>query len=238
MRVFCFHDAGGSASLFDGWEKHIDKSLIELVVLEMPGRGRRLDETPYEDAQRLIHDIMPELTTWLTKPYIFLGHSMGGLIAFELIRALRSAGTALPEALFISSTSGLNAYQKSQVDYTVSAEELVNQYPHLHIDNIGSLEMQEILINILRADLKLLHNYEYTAEAPLSIPIIAIHGNEDERVKRNQIEQWEAETASSFRLIPRSGGHRYIQHDAEFVIQLIQDQATAQMTLAEKRTNF
>jgi len=236
MRCFCFHDAGGSASLFDGWEKYIDKSLIELVVLEMPGRGRRLDETPYEDAPTLIRDIMPELTKWLTKPYIFVGHSMGGLVAFELIRALRKAGTALPEALFISSTSGLNAYQKSQVDYTVSAEELVNQYPHLHIDNIGSLEMQEILVNILRADLKLLHNYQYAVEELLDIPITAIHGNEDERVKRHQIEQWQAETTSSFRLVPRPGGHRYIQYDAEFVVQLIQEEAVAQMSMVNKQT--
>lgn len=234
FRVFCFHDAGGSASLFDGWEKLVDKSLVELVLVEMPGRGRRLEDAPYVDHRALIEDIMPALSPLLDKPYIFLGHSMGGLVAFELIRELRRMNATLPQKLFISSTSGLNAYSKSQVDYTLSNDELVQLYPHLEMKNIGSAEMQDMLINILRADLQFLYNYEYHAEEPLNIPIIAIHGSEDERVKRHQIEQWEKETTASFNLVSRSGGHRYIQHDGEFVVQLIHEEANALMVLVEK----
>ncbi|HEY8935225.1 MAG TPA: thioesterase domain-containing protein, partial [Cyclobacteriaceae bacterium] len=226
LRLFCFHDAGGSASLFDGWEKYLHQSQIELVLIEMPGRGRRLEEVPYVNHKELLCDIIPALSPLLNKPYFFLGHSMGGMVAFEIIRELRRAKVQLPQMLFISSTSGLNAYTKSQVDYTLSDDELVHQYPHLHINNIGNTEMQSLLINILRADLQFLYDYEYVMEEPLSIPIIAIHGDEDERVKRDQIEQWRKETTSSFNLLSRHGGHRYIQHDGEFVARLIQQEAS------------
>lgn len=221
FKIICFHDAGGSASLFDGWENLLDHDKVEFIAVEMPGRGRRLEEAPFTDVKPFINDIIPALKPLLNKPYAFLGHSMGGLLAFEIIREFRRINFALPEKLFISSTSGLDAYDKSQVDPTLSNEELVQLYPHLHIDNIGDVELQGILINLLRADLQFLYSHEYMVEEPLNIPIVAIHGSEDERVKRHQIEAWEKETAVSFKLISRKGGHRYIAHDGEFVTNLI-----------------
>jgi surfactin synthase thioesterase subunit len=158
---------------------------------------------------------------------------MGGLVAFEIIRELRRMNALLPQKLFISSTSGLNAYTKSQVDYTLPNEELIHQYPHLHISNIGNTEMQSLLINILRSDLQFLYNYEFTVEEPLDLPIIAIHGTADERVSLHQMEEWAKETAVSFNLLSRTGGHRYIEHDGEFVAFLIQEELT-RTTLPEK----
>jgi acyl transferase domain-containing protein/surfactin synthase thioesterase subunit len=221
FRVFCFHDAGGSASLFDGWENLLDSGKVEFVAVEMPGRGRRLEEAPFTELKPFIDDIIPAIKPLLNKPYVFLGHSMGGLLAFEIIRELRRTKAALPLKLVISSTSGLEAYDKNQVDPTLSNDELVHLYPHLHINNIGDHELQGMLVNILRADLQFLYSHQYTVEAPLEIPIIAIHGSEDQRVKRNQIEAWQKETATSFKLISRKGEHRYIAHDAEFVSNLI-----------------
>ncbi|HEY9044868.1 MAG TPA: acyltransferase domain-containing protein, partial [Ohtaekwangia sp.] len=178
-RVFCFHDAGGSAALFNGWENLLDEATTELVLIEMPGRGRKMEEIPYVDFNAFMHDIMPAITLLIDKPYIFLGHSMGGMLAFEITRELRRKNLALPKTLFISSTSGLDAYDKKQVDYTLSDEELVQMYPHLDSSNIPDAEIQKLLINILRADLQFLYHYTFMHEAPLEIPIIAIHGSED-----------------------------------------------------------
>ncbi|MBT1704051.1 type I polyketide synthase [Chryseosolibacter indicus] len=221
FKVFCFHDAGGSASLFDGWENLLDSDKVEFIAVEMPGRGRRLEEAPFTELKPFLDDIIPAIKPLLNKPYVFLGHSMGGLLAFEIIREFRRTNFRMPEKLFISSTSGLGAYDKSQVDPTLSNDELVHLYPHLHIDNIGDVELQSMLVNILRADLQFLYSHKYTVEKPLDIPIIAIHGSEDERVKRHQIEAWEKETSVLFRLISRSGEHRYIAHDGEYVANLI-----------------
>lgn len=234
LRVFCFHDAGGSTSLFNGWENLLDSAKTELVLVEMPGRGGRLEETPYVDCQSFLRDSLPWFARKTDKPYIFLGHSMGGLLAFEVIRELRKKSLRLPELLIISSTSGLKAYNKSQVDYKLTNEELVRLYPHLSLANVGSEEMQALLITMLKADLQLLYQYEYAEESLLNIPIVAIHAEDDKRVKRNQIEQWEKETTASFKLISRTGGHRYIQHDAEFVTKLIAQEVT-QLVNREKK---
>jgi surfactin synthase thioesterase subunit len=153
------------------------------------------------------------------------------------MREMRRREWQLPLQLFISSTSGLTAYDKKQVDYRLSDDQLVALYPHLALSAIGSLEMQQMLISILKADLQLIHGYEYKREPLFSVPIVAIHGNEDERVKRHQIERWAEETDSSFELISRKGGHRYIQHDGEFVASLIKEKLELSMKAEALLTN-
>jgi acyl transferase domain-containing protein/surfactin synthase thioesterase subunit len=236
LRLFCFHDAGGSSSLFNQWENYFADTDIELVLVEMPGRGSRLEETPLTDVQQVIDALMPHFARMQDKPFVFLGHSMGGLIAFEVIREMRRRQWQLPIQLFISSTSGLTAYDKAQVDYRLSNDELVSLYPHLALSVIGSVEVQQMLVSILKADLQLIYGYEYKQEELLNMPITVIHGNEDERVKRHQIEQWARETNASFELIAREGGHRYIQHDGEFVASLIKEKIESDIMM-EATTN-
>lgn len=226
LRLFCFHDAGGSADLFHGWENLLDEN-FEVVSIEMPGRGRRISEPAYTDLSTLVHDLMPQLEMMLDRPFIFLGHSMGGLIAFEVIRELRRRKKSMPQQLFISSTAGLTSYTKKDVDYNLSDQELIEMYPHLDISVIKDAELQQMLIGILRADLELIYHYNYAHEEPLDVPIFAIHGKSDTRVKLHQIEQWEKETNTTFKLLQRPGGHRYIESDGPFVTGLIREESVS-----------
>ncbi len=43
-RIICFHDAGGSASLYDDWSNYLGET-VELVVVELPGRGKNFEAT-------------------------------------------------------------------------------------------------------------------------------------------------------------------------------------------------
>jgi medium-chain acyl-[acyl-carrier-protein] hydrolase len=54
LRLFCFPYAGGSASVFRAWGAALDPR-IEAVVLQLPGRGMRLQETPLVDFELLVH---------------------------------------------------------------------------------------------------------------------------------------------------------------------------------------
>lgn len=230
-RIFCFHDAGGSASLFHGWEEWLGNT-VELVLVELPGRGRRLTEQPYSTMQALVHDLLPVMNEQLDKPCLFLGHSMGGVVAFELTRALKALGKRQPQKLIISSTPGLTTYDKRQVDHTLPETELVEMFPHLDLARIGDAELQQLFVGILRADLHLLNNYRYTRQSILDIPIVAVHGHDDPRVTRTQMEQWSRETTASFRFITRPGGHRYIESDGPFVTSLILDEIASPIVTA------
>ncbi|GHN02507.1 polyketide synthase [Cytophagales bacterium WSM2-2] len=226
VRVFCFHDAGGNASLYHSWPDTLGDQL-ELVAIELPGRGRRMNEKPYSNLQELIHDLMLVLTPLLDKPFVFFGHSMGGLIAFELARALNHANLPKPSRLFISSTPGLTTYTRQEVDPSSSDEALVRLFPHLNRQNINDDELHQVLVGLMRTDLHLLNNYSYRAEKPIDIPLTIIYGTEDERVKTEQADHWKNETSTSCTIIPRPGGHRYIDHDAVFLTALITSESIA-----------
>ena len=197
---------------------------VELVAIELPGRGRRMNEKPYADLHQLIRDLKAAMMPLLDKPFMLFGHSMGGLIAFELTRDLRMSGLAQPMKLFISSTPGLTTYTRREVDHTLSNEELIKIFPHLDKTNIGDDELHQLLVDQMRTDLRLLNNYSYTKEPALDIPMVIIYGAEDERVREDQAEKWRDETSSSCHIIQRAGGHRYIDHDGAFLTSLIQSE--------------
>jgi surfactin synthase thioesterase subunit len=67
----------------------------------------------------------------------------------------------------------------------------------------------------------LLTNYSYDPVEPFDIPIISIRGTEDDRVSLSQITGWQKVTIDRHKTIERKGGHRYIEHDAEFLTSLI-----------------
>jgi medium-chain acyl-[acyl-carrier-protein] hydrolase len=88
VRLFCFPYAGGNESAFRHWQQNLPES-IEVLPVQLPGRGGRMKEPPYSELQPLVRAAREALAAEMEKPFAFFGHSMGGLIAFELARELR-----------------------------------------------------------------------------------------------------------------------------------------------------
>lgn len=111
-RLLCIHGAGGSDQIFvkkdlnTGMKSpnillsYIQENGIELLALQLPGRAGRSHEACYKDITTLINDFYPIFKdhffgkTNLTEsteavPWVFIGHSMGGLIGFELIKRIK-----------------------------------------------------------------------------------------------------------------------------------------------------
>lgn len=226
FRVFCFHDAGGTATLFQGWEKTLDPSAVELVLLEIPEQIRKIENSTYGNLKLLVQELMPFLMKLMDKPCLFLGHSMGGILAYEITREMGRRNISFPKRLIFSSVPEPEVYDNKELDYRVLLnEELGLLYPHLN--RIEDLGVRDLFMELLRADLNLLYHYEFIKEAPLDIPIIAVHGMADEGVKAAQMKAWERQTSAGFKLISRPGGHRFIEGDAEFLTHLIKEEIKA-----------
>ena len=43
LKLYCFHDAGGSSNLFTDWNKYISQD-IEIICVQLPGRGEMKDK--------------------------------------------------------------------------------------------------------------------------------------------------------------------------------------------------
>jgi acyl transferase domain-containing protein/surfactin synthase thioesterase subunit/acyl carrier protein len=219
LRLFCLHDAGGDSALFQGWEMLLGANL-EVVLIELPGRGSRLEEPAYENVDTLLRDLVPALLPKLDRPFILFGHSLGGLLAFELVRALRRGNHPLPQRLFVSSTPALTTYNAREYDPAMSDAALLTTFPHL-AHPTGDSAWQQYKRRLLRQDLQLIYRYRHHREDAFDIPVTVLFGDDDPRVSVQQATAWEAETTSACTIVSRPGGHRFIDQDTAYITLLV-----------------
>ena len=70
--------------------------------MQFPGRGMRLSEAPIKTMAPLIEQLAKQIAAQPDVPFSFFGHSLGGLVAFELVHCLRDRGLRLPDKLIVS----------------------------------------------------------------------------------------------------------------------------------------
>lgn len=100
LRLFCFHHAGGAASVFSSWRRHLAPEVTVLPV-QLPGRERRIRKPRFIAMAELTQDLARQLDPYLNGPYAFYGHSMGGLVTWNLARQRAGAGRRLPVAFLV-----------------------------------------------------------------------------------------------------------------------------------------
>ncbi|WP_163018534.1 thioesterase II family protein, partial [Pseudomonas viridiflava] len=101
------------------------------------------------------------------------GHSLGGLLAFELAHALRVRGLPAPLALFTSATAG--PARRDVSDYAVARTDaqLIDRLRTLkgtREEVIANDELMQMMLPILRADFLLCGSFVYGVREPLQIP--------------------------------------------------------------------
>ena len=90
VRLFCFPFAGGGLVSFRNWAQLFGDT-VEVVAVEAPGRGTRINEPAVDDLDTFVERLLPEMTDWLDRPSAFFGHCLGGLTMFATLRALPEA---------------------------------------------------------------------------------------------------------------------------------------------------
>ena len=85
--MFCFPYAGGGVGSFRSWGRLFNDS-VEVVAVEPPGRGTRINEAAIGDLDTFVERLLPEMVEWLDRPSAFFGHCLGGLTMFATLCAL------------------------------------------------------------------------------------------------------------------------------------------------------
>ncbi|MGD9823144.1 thioesterase II family protein [Desulfobacter sp.] len=211
LRLFCFPYAGGGAAAFRKWPQFFPDS-VEVCGVQPPGRENRIGEEPIADVHELVTRLLPALGPWFDKPFVFYGHSTGGLVAFELIRELRRQQMPLPLHLVVSGARAPHISEPSPLHH-LPKEAFIQELRRFSGTPESVLEnsdLMEIYIPILRADLAIEEKYTLKAEAPINIPITAIYGIEDDEAPKSVMASWKRYTTDSFELIGLPGGHFFI----------------------------
>ncbi len=196
---------------------------IEVVLVHLPGRDKRIREPLHERLLPLVDELAEALLPHLDKPYAFFGHSMGGLVSFEVARRLRKMNTRQPSHLFISARRPphkddphKNIYRLSDRDFIRLTEYLYGALPDLVRQDP---EVLRLFLNIMRADFRMLGTYQYTAEPPLEYPISVYGGLDDKSVNEEVLKGWAEQTTSTFHLKMYPSDHFFIQNSRAAVLQ-------------------
>ena len=222
LRLFCFPYAGGGARSYQSWDKTLPAA-IEVFAIQYPGREGRLFEEPYSEPRPLVAAIQEAILPLLDRPFAFSGHSMGGILAFEVARNLRRDNGLSPVHLFVT---GCGDPQRREERHTsdLSDAELIEELKRFNgapAEILENLELMNIMLPYIRADFKVCEKYVYTPEAPLSCPITAVGGLQDTDVTTERLAGWRRETSGQFSLRMVPGNHFFLQTAQPLILQTI-----------------
>jgi medium-chain acyl-[acyl-carrier-protein] hydrolase len=212
LRLFCFPFAGGGASIFHSWSRALPEG-IELCAIQPPGRESRIAEEPVSRLDALVATLVEETRELRRMPFVFFGHSIGALVAFEMTRALRRIGEPLPLHLFVSAAVPPPSHEEEPLS-ALADDTLIERLRELEgtpAPIIDNSELMKLFLPALRADLALRDGYEKREEPPLPIPITAFGGDRDAGVSVAELASWRDETTATFDLKIMSGGHFFIK---------------------------
>lgn len=226
LRLFCFPYGGGGAASFRRWPGSLPP-FVEVCPIELPGRGGRLLEPPFTRLKPLLQELSCVLLPYLDQPFAFFGHSMGGLVSFELTRLLRREYGLMPLHLFVS---GRRAPQLPDPDPPIHAlpeseflQELrrYNGTPESVLENA---ELMELFLPVLRADFSVIETYIYQPESPLNCSITAFGGWQDGTVGFDALAAWREQTSSTFCQKMFPGDHFFLHSAHSTLLESISEQ--------------
>ena len=209
LRLFCFPHAGGGTRIYRGWSI----SGVEVCPVLLPGRENRASEPPIDNMPEMIEPLLAAIRPYTHEPYALFGHSMGAGIAFELTRVLEKP----PRVLIVSGARGPQYRANLLPRPDPSDDELLQQLAVLG----GDRETMEHALPLLRADTRLYRNYRFAPGPPLAVPIAVYGGADDPNVRREDLAAWAELTRGAFVLREFSGGHFYLENDAESVVRAV-----------------
>ena len=221
--LYCLPYAGSSASVYVRWKRRLP-SWIEVIPVELPGRGRRMAE-PLEVTlpallDRIVGDVRPEPG----QPFAVFGHSLGAIIAFELAVRLEEQGRT-PSLVFASGTGSPAARDRERFAALKTDSELRAELERLdgtpaHV--LADPELMELTLPVLRADFQLAASYAGTPGRTLKAPLVALGGSSDPTTSSEAIAGWRDQTRGDFAMHMLPGSHFFIHAEESALFGLLE----------------
>lgn len=223
LRLFCFPYAGGRALIYRNWAESLPP-MVEVMPVELPGRGSQMMEPAFTNLPQLIESLTPVLEPYLNMPFALFGHSMGAVISFELARFLRRKHRRMPLHLFVSGRPAPTVPESNPLMYQLPEDQFLEELQRLNgtpAEVLENTELIKLVIPLLRADFELIQTYAYEPDPPLDCPITAFGGLQDTEVVREDMEPWREETTSDFRIHMLPGDHFFLRMAEPLLIRLL-----------------
>jgi len=162
---------------------------------------------------------------FLGVPYAVFGHSLGALIAYELVAHLRDKGHPLPVRLFASGARGVQIPDPNPPIHHLASDRFVEQmqirYGGIPREVLAEPDLMAILLPPLQADLELFETYTFVPKLPLACPISVFGGLDDHRLSQEEYQAWRELTSAPIDVTMFEGGHFFIQQSGPEVARAV-----------------
>lgn len=217
-RTYCFAHAGGQAQAFIEWQEAL--AGVTALVAVTPAERTSIN-TVCEQAADLI-------AAQNTGPFLLFGHSLGALIAFEVARRLDDR----PAHLIASGCVAPSLHPTPRMIEVAGLEgqsliDALAVYGGIRPEILSDPELQEFILPDVRADFKMVAEYQYRSAAVLPFGVSLINGVDDPLVRRVDLENWTSECVDEPEEYWSEGGHFYFENSPEAVVGVIRRAAEA-----------
>ncbi|MCB0421932.1 MAG: thioesterase [Bdellovibrionales bacterium] len=213
-RLILFHHAGGSSMQYHSLAAYLPETW-DVYAVDLPGRGCRTKLPLQENFETLLETLTKEMHELVDRPTFVVGHSMGSLLAFELVFQLESLGC---RDISLLAVSNMVAPKEKELEislpFDIDSKEDLMEY----LRSAGGLpeeiqqrsDILDYYLNIIRADLKALKSYSGHQNKTVQTPILGCVSTEDPLSTPEKILRWSQRTTGSFSLKLFEGSHFYL----------------------------
>lgn len=225
IKLYMIPHAGGSAMGYMTMKRFIDPEHVELVPLELAGRGRRMKEVCHTSIEEDVYDLYAMIKEQIKgEDYAIFGHSLGTLITYELVKKIQKEKERMPKCVFFS--GGCAPYYRKLLPVIgdVSDEEFVSKFGEnqaLPKEILANKELLAMLLPVLRADVKKSESYVYVESEKINTDVVCFYGSSDALANEEAMEKWKTLATGSFLMKEFDGGHFYYSKHREEVGEAI-----------------
>jgi medium-chain acyl-[acyl-carrier-protein] hydrolase len=204
--VYCLPYAGGSAQFYRSWIEPGRAHGVELMPVELPGHGTRWREKPFGTMDEIVQGLCQEVITRTRGPYALFGHSMGGMIAFQI------AAAGGPRHLFLSAVRPPGTPSRTLLHRLPDDRllEAIRELGGTPADVSDDLEIMSFLLPVIRTDLRITETWRPVRDRRVPCPVSVFSAFSDMTVNPQTMNGWSDVTLAEFRHTTLPGDHFYL----------------------------
>ncbi|MGE5499005.1 MAG: thioesterase II family protein [Syntrophothermus sp.] len=224
IKLFCIPFSGGNGYSYTAFRQHLAEN-IEMINLELPGRGKRISEPLLTNVEEMTADLYGQIRDSLNKPYAIYGHSLGALLGYTLCRYISENGDNLP-LILIFSGQNFPSFIENDEKYKMPDDEFINILREMEgtpEELLSDRNFTRFFLPVIRADFQAAGTYSYSPpRKKLEIPVSVMLGS-NEKIEDEEAAHWQLETTGAVSIDRFEGGHFFIYAHTEDICRLISE---------------